>query len=211
LPRFARTFEDATVPETWQMPHTAMVPAAPVPPAPPAWSQTEDKLRAGLIANELPAQAETGINDPVRGRSANVAADYIPFANLDSGSRLTSDCVDPERWPTEEQLGAGILDTCREVQAAIGHWQSTDGTVNSVDPGHGSLGIDEDPVLPVPTGEYDVVEPDGAGNVTGVHDVTHQPEQADSRSAGRYVPKPKYRQVFSTLRRRLGRSLNRKA
>jgi type II secretory pathway predicted ATPase ExeA len=205
-PQFIRTFEDSAVPENWRTPHDAAASVAPLPPAPPVGSQTEDEL----LADSLSILAETANKHTIRDGSVEVVSEYVPFASLDSGSRLTADCVEPDRRPTEEQLGASILDTCREVQTTIGNWQSADGTVNSVDLGHGSIGNDEDLILPVPNGEYDIVEPNRTSNVTDVHDATYEVAPAGSRSAGRYVPKPKYRHVFSTLRRRLGRSLNRK-
>jgi hypothetical protein len=60
-----------------------------------------------------------------------------------------------------------------------------------------------------PNPEYDIVEPSRTRHITDVYDTTHDAAPDGSPSAGRYVPKPKYRMVFSTLRRRLGRSLNR--
>ncbi|MGE5194864.1 MAG: ExeA family protein, partial [Deltaproteobacteria bacterium] len=209
-PRVRRTFEDCAVPEDWRSPRQTPVCTAPLPPAPPAGSQPGENRPAEMPGNQFPVQNDAGENVVPPGGSNGDVPEYVSFANLDEGSRLTFDGVEPERQPIEEQLGCSVLDACLEVQAAIGHWHAADGTINSIDHGHGSAIDAGDVIVPAPSNEYDVIEPDSQTTAADVDDAASDAGEIDSRSAGHYVPQPKYRHVFSTLRRRLGRPLIRK-
>jgi hypothetical protein len=103
----------------------------------------------------------------------------------------------------EAQLGAQILDACLEVQTAIGQWREpATSYVSNIDAAHGPVdAIEGEPVTASIT-DYDVIEPEAIA-VPTCGSKTLGEEPAVAPPAGRYVPKPKYRHVFSTLRRRL--------
>jgi hypothetical protein len=109
----------------------------------------------------------------------------------------------------EEQLGASILDACLEVQSAIGRWQdSADDAISTIEPGHGSG--DGDLSIDSASAQYDVVEPEYNANSKADTEESRAQGPARRPSPDRYVPKPKYRLVFSTLRRRLGQGPRRR-
>jgi hypothetical protein len=66
-----------------------------------------------------------------------------------------------------------------------------------------------DVVLPAGDAEYDVIEPGARRPFAGESGDDSIADGSD-RLPGRYIPKPKYRHVFSALRRRLGTTLRRK-
>jgi hypothetical protein len=118
--------------------------------------------------------------------------------------------VEPELQSIEEQLRASIADAAQEVQSAIGRWETPEGGRNTIESSHGPGNREVDVVLPTPEADYDVIEPAATRNIVS-DDRDGGPAADDElRSPGRYIPKPKYRHVFSTLRRRLGTPLRRK-
>jgi len=104
----------------------------------------------------------------------------------------------------EDQLEASILDACLEVQSSLGHWHdSSDDSTAMIEPGHGSVTGGDELSNDAAIAQYDVIEPEYNADLPADLLRRSQPQAADS-SPGRYVPKPKYRLVFSTLRRRIG-------
>src|SRR5262249_31366821 len=191
-PHIMRTFEDAVVPEDWGGLDSVMIPAAPQVPQPPAQTHFEAVDSIGELSDRLPT-----VDPPPEHNSARALSDrspeYVSFANLGSSPAPAAD-----ELPIDEQLGVSILETCREVHTAVSRWQTLDGDFNTIDPSHALLADDEDVVLPAPPSEYDVIEPRGVQNNARESDL-HLDAKAEH-----YVPRPKYRHVFSTLRRRLG-------
>src|SRR4029450_7658446 len=111
------------------------------------------------------------------------------------------DYVEPELQSIEEQLRASVVDTSQEVQSAIGGWETAGGGRNTIESSHSPAEREVDVVLPAADAEYDVIEPGATRNFIG-EDRDGGPALDDElRSPGRYIPKPKYRHVFSTLRR----------
>ncbi len=103
----------------------------------------------------------------------------------------------------EARLGAEILDACLEVQTAMGHWREpATSYVSSIDAAHGPVDAIEGEPAAVSHTDFDVIEPEATA-VRACGSDTLREEPAVAAPTGRYVPKPKYRHVFSTLRRRL--------
>jgi type II secretory pathway predicted ATPase ExeA len=206
-PRFARTFEDASVPESWRAPRQGSVPEPPQPPQPAAapWSVPVAPVEAlddGLAPGGRLGDAVT--------QDIRELAEYTFFADLDQGSHLT-DFVEPEFESIEEQLRSSIVDASQEIQSAVGRWDTADGGRNTIEPGHGAAESEEvDVVLPAEDAQYDVIEPGATREFAGDGQDDSLTDGSD-RAPGRYIPKPKYRHVFSTLRRRLGTTLRRKS
>jgi len=205
-PRIYRTFDDALVPEVLRPSRGERIPEAPEPLVPREVSANEGIAaeEAILAGPDLVVDQMLSLIDQVQSHEAlgteQGTEDPAAIPALRAELHAT-DVVEPEpefEIP-EEQLESGILDACLEVQTAVGRW----------DDGHG-LGAD----LPTSTiggagaadelaAEYDVIQPDRKRDAdaplpfaTGY--------ATDRRPAERYVPKPKYRHVFSALRRRLG-------
>src|SRR5262245_43287887 len=200
-PRLARTFEDASVPESWRTPRQASVPEPPMPPQPAAapWSVGDAPVER---LDEARTPGRRGQESAEVQPDSRQLTEYTYFADLDQGSHLT-DFLEPELESIEEQLRSSIVDASQEIQSAVGRW-------DTIEPSHGSAEAEEvDVILPAEDAEYDVIEPgatrqfDGDGRDDGLTD-------GNDRPPGRYIPKPKYRHVFSTLRRRLGTTLRRK-
>jgi type II secretory pathway predicted ATPase ExeA len=211
LRRFSRTFEDAAVPESWLPPRHTVVPAAPRPPAAQTSSDdepdliehvTEEPRPDQMIDRMLPwldAARETDLN------SVETAGDAVARSNasdITSPASVKDAC--PERQSIEARLGAGILDTCLEVQAAIGQWREpATNYLTTFDVAHGPVDAIEGEPVAGSNVDYDVIEPEAIDLATRGTDEIREESAAAART-GRYVPKPKYRHVFSTLRRRLG-------
>jgi hypothetical protein len=145
-------------------------------------------------------------SDAVRGGQP----EYTSFADLDQGSHLT-DFVEPELQSIEEQLRASIVDASQEVQSAIGGWETAGGGRNTIEASHSPADLEVDVVLPAADADYDVIEPAtrGRSSSDALDGILSTDDEV--RSPGRYIPKPKYRHVFSTLRRRLGTTFRRKS
>ena len=196
VPRLLRTFDDAAVPESWLTTKHSDIPQAPQPPT-IAWSGADVVLE--VIDNEVDEQ-------------------------LDAEPQLV-DSPDRERIEIDDLLGSSVTNACREVQAAIDgdmlpksrdtHWWNDRSL---------AANIDDEIVIPEPDEEYnekyDVIEPEHGARQEARHEplLSSQPEEEPSTASrspathpaathppGRYVPQPKYRNIFSTLRRRTGR------
>ncbi len=180
-PRFSRTFEDAAVPESWRQIRQSAAAAPPQPPAPPVTSQFEE--------NDIPVNA-------VETRRSDLEPQDMDLLLGEN-----------EAEAVDDRLESDILETCREVQTSISDWHDVGGnTQNTIDPAHGTIEDAEALAVPLIEPEYDVIEPETARNVAddnGIPDAS----LSESRSPARYVPKPKYRHVFSKLRRRLDNGL----
>jgi type II secretory pathway predicted ATPase ExeA len=211
LPRFSRTFEDAAVPESWIPPRQAAAPAAPRPGVASASTDHEsdpdelviDELRPDKTIDRmlpwLDAACETDLNAFVKVGEAisGSSADGITSPSPVAISR-------PEREPMEGQLGADVLDACLEVQAAVGHWREPGtGSVTTVDAASARLAALEGEIVAGSMADYDVIEPE-APALSSRGSGASGDEPASAGRTARYIPKPKYRLVFSTLRRRLG-------
>jgi hypothetical protein len=155
-----------------------------------------------LIDAMLPMIAEAQKYDSLSGgqTSDNIAwrdLDFEPHFSDDIGTRIPS---------IETQINTSILNACLEVQTAIGPWREpSGGVINTSDSNDRGL-ADEDAGSRL-IADYDVIEPDSATISIDPLDTTRVPAAAGTRPEGRHVPKPKYRHVFSTLRRRLGQGL----
>jgi type II secretory pathway predicted ATPase ExeA len=204
LPRVRRTFEDCAVPENWHLRGQTAGTDMPLPLVPPAGTPNDADRSAEMTDDRRQAPPGPGDETPGAGDPTAEVSDYASFENLDVGSRLTYDAVECERQPLEEQLGSSMLDACLEVQSAIGQWHVADGTIDSIEQGDSSVADADEPVVPPPDNQYDVVEPDREEAVTEPDAAAPNADETDSDSGARYVPQPKYRHVFSTLRRRLG-------
>lgn len=185
-PRLCRTFDDTAIPDSWQSTMHDDIPGAPEPPAKSAWSAADIVIEESVDEIEVHLDAEPRLVDSARA------------AEID------------------DLLGASVMDACREIQGAI-----DSGTVLSTHDAHwwnapsSEIDIEEDVVIPEPDDkndlEYDVVEPEhGVRQDASCAGRTERHAPSDSFSPatgvdGRYIPKPKYRNIFSTLRRRLGR------
>lgn len=106
----------------------------------------------------------------------------------------------------EEQISESLLDVCFDVQNSLGQWMETDS--QPLEPATGNSTVDT-PLEPDPFaaldqhGDYDIVQPEPRELAA---------DAATDRAGddARYVPAPNYRHVFSTLRRKLGKSLGRR-
>jgi type II secretory pathway predicted ATPase ExeA len=205
-PRVRRTFEDCAVPESWPPSRAACDSDMPLPAAPPVGASSGTQRSMEVTETRLPVIAESMEGNAETGAAPGESSEYVSFANLDVGSRLTFDGIDPAGPSIEEQLGSSILDTCMDVRAEVGHWHASDGTFNAIDRGHDLL-RDDDIARPVPGNDYDVIEPAMTRGTADHEGAAPDADPSDLPSAARYVPKPKYRHIFSTLRKRLGRGL----
>src|SRR5262249_1447129 len=205
-PRIYRTFDDALMPEGFRPSRGERIPEAPEPLVPDEVSAYEEiaAQEATLASPDVVVDHMLSLIDQVQShealgteQGADVAA-AIPALRSESHG---TDVVEPEpEFETpEEQLGSSILDACLEVQTAVGRWD--DGHRSSADLPSSTFGgagaADE-----LAAG-YDVIHPDSKRGPD-----SPLPFAAgyanDRRPAERYIPKPKYRHVFSTLRRRMG-------
>jgi hypothetical protein len=209
-PRLLRTFDDVAVPEGWLPAKRSRIPAAPQPPASPGWSAPD------VVLEEIDEVIDEEIDEIV-------APEPQPV-----------DSLDQEPIEIDDLLGTGVMDAFLEVQAAITgdtvgqerdpHWWNTRNP---------AISVESDVVISDPVGEfeenshvaevdeydgrYDVVEPEHGARLQAGHKTPPAPppdeempaaeQSAASHSQGRYVPQPKYRNIFSTLRRRIGRSM----
>ncbi|MSR57549.1 MAG: AAA family ATPase [Planctomycetaceae bacterium] len=104
----------------------------------------------------------------------------------------------------EEQIGSSVLETCLEVQTALGAWHETSIATSKIQIAQASDSAFETP-------EYDVVEPEDAAD--GPHDEAarlggvDRPAAFESTNSEPVSPEPGYQNLFSTLRRKMGRGL----
>jgi len=211
--RFARTFEDAAVPESWLPPRQSPVPMSPQPPSQSVCSPVDDVLREQpyddprpdqLIDEMIPMIAEARGHDA---ESDGQSMDNFATGNLHFEPHLSDDvgCTTPS---IDEQMGSGILDACLEAQTEMGEWRNrSGGVINTYDSSYSVVADLSERSHPAPNAEYDVIEPDCIGATTNELGASHGAVSAGFVPAARHVPEPKYRHVFSTLRRRLGRGL----
>lgn len=177
-PRLMRTFEDATVPEGWLPPCQAPLAELPAPPVIPVQIPLKPAHQPDTDDVELPLDAESHLVD----------------------------VVEPEECGLEEQLETSILDACLEVQTAVGRWSDeVDIPTHSIDGSHADAARES--IIPVAPDVYDVIEPEQSVRSAGITDADREDLLIADRSGDHYVPRPKYRHVFSTLRRRIGRTV----
>lgn len=190
-PRIVRTFDDLVACD--RVPAPEMPPVAPLQPA---WH----------AENILPGDAAPDIAEslPTANPSFGAAGPPIP----DDRVPATTDETYVEAIEVEEEIGDSVLDTCLEIQQSLGHWWEA--TAESV--ADGSTGHDNVPgelsaefrELEAPP-EYDVVEPEIRLDTTPARFENRSADQP--AAAQRHVPAPNYRNVFSALRQKLGKSL----
>jgi len=211
LPRFSRTFEDAAVPESWLPPRQPQPPVAPWPPTAGVTAalghdladDCSEDLRPDQTIDRMLPWIDKAIESGI-GSVETAAAATAGQAPASPSGPLSAALVRPERQSIEAQLGTDVIDACLEVQTAFGSWRETaSGYVTTFDAAHSMADAIEDERAAGMDAGYDVIEPGPAEPRShasaGIRDELEQPLRA-----GRYVPKPKYRHVFSTLRRRLG-------
>ena len=139
---------------------------------------------------------DDGPADPSSGFIATRDLDFVPHLSDDVGFCSASGAT---------QVESGILDACREVQTTVDAWYAHSGTAaNPIDSNQIGRSGKEETGLPATGFEYDVIEPNFSGDSTDDFDQPGGSSPARTRSEATRVSGPKYRHVFSTLRRRLG-------
>jgi hypothetical protein len=176
-PRILRTFDDAAVPEAWALQKQSVMKHDDIPAAP-----EPPPLPAWSAADVVIEEVVDEI-DELRGTELQLV-DAPADEPIHHDSVEIDDFMSEEPIGIDDLLGSSVLDACLEVQAAI-----DGGTVRQ------NQGSDW---------QYDVVEPEHGGTNEARDGAGHGAPPA-TQSDGRYVPKPKYRNIFSTLRRRMGR------
>ncbi|MBI3865996.1 MAG: AAA family ATPase [Planctomycetia bacterium] len=213
MPRLARTFEDAPVPANWHAAPPLDVPAAPQPLA--VHADSDDELEVGVdvplcapVTGRHPFLLDDGSGELALDESVDFLPDEDDSAALDAEPRFVVP-AGMERPDIEERIGASVAEACREVHAAVGRWDEEEivpgGPVDQWTVDDNMLEDVADVDLPEASTDYDVVQPEPAGRGKHRRDVADGLESTPRSPAGRYVPAPKYRMIFSTLRRRLGR------
>ncbi len=210
-PRIYRTFDDATIPESWPTAKQSLVydddiPAAPEPPQLPVWSAVDQVIEE--IVDGMDENRET----------------ELQLVDVPVQEPIDDVSIDQPQVAIDDELGASVLDACREVQAAIDGgallqnpesqwWHEPILDDSRVDDSRPVLELEADTVIPVPVeshgpesydNQYDIVEPEHGARVVA-RDEAEEDAPPTLQSDRRYVPKPKYRNIFSTLRRRIGR------
>jgi type II secretory pathway predicted ATPase ExeA len=198
-PRFAGTFDEAFLPEGWKPPEPAHIPPQ---PAAPDIGATQGAAPENDSTGSL--EAADWSSDEARGyRAACPSADRFDLGECDNEGDevLLADDVLDDVPELEEEIGSSILDVCLEVQNSLGQWwDSKPGA--TLTGGDDRLEVFEDRTAPQAL-PYDVVEPDRGSRAAP--DAANL-QDAWSDSAARQIPRPNYRNVFSTLRRRIGRA-----
>ena len=231
-PRLLRTFDDAAVPENWLPTKRSDIPAAPQPPKMPDYSDVDMSYEKILAVIDEQLDAAPQFVDSILNETNGDELIVEEPISLEIRA-LAPPMQEPVE--IDDLLGSSVMDACLEAQAAIdgdtGHKNRDTHWWN--DPAS-TADLDDHIVMPETLesfeSEYDVIEP-GLGareektrqpktsqkpgqqkiGQKAPFDLQSRQEQAtDSHSQetpaqGRYVPKPKYRNVFSTLRRRIGR------
>jgi type II secretory pathway predicted ATPase ExeA len=222
-PRLFRTFDDASVPESLQMKKHDDIPGPPEPPAMPAWSATDLVLEE--IGEEIAASLDTAsqcVDLVVCGPVTQSPLDEEPLEIDDLlGSSVMDACL----------AAQAALDEGSVPQQHDGHWWNDPVPMINIEddivvPEADEIRTVQNDTAQNYAGQYDVIEPE---HCVGQEDELQY--SADNRKApaalqsfdeipmesrppetntgthsrGRYVPKPKYRNIFSTLRRRIGR------
>ena len=208
-PRIFRTFDDTAVPEGWPVQKQSVmkhddIPAAPELPFLPARSAADQVIAEVVDAIDNDRDSELQLVDlPLHEPIVQEAVEFDDF--------LTQEPIE-----IDDLLGSSVLDACLEVQAAIdgGNAVQNQGSPWWNDP-ISTVDVEDEIVVPESvdkTGQagahgsqYDVVEPEHGVRIKS-RDESGLESTVDTQSDGRYVPKPKYRNIFSTLRRRIGRS-----
>lgn len=203
----ARTFDDVATMANWstrRQPNAPPPPAPPVTPAPPRESAeitpTNEVQRPDHAIDGLVPLIDDVLSDNY---FADDQADHELLPNLDAEPQL-ADEIRPETRAIEEQIGEGVLDACLEVQAAIGRdCGPTECDAEAVDVQEESSG--EDPIESEPADEFDVIEPEPRAPRWENVDRAREIPAAGRSGEVRDPAQPKYRHIFSTLRRRARR------
>ncbi|HEY3963475.1 MAG TPA: AAA family ATPase [Planctomycetaceae bacterium] len=214
MPRLVRTFEDAPVPETWQPVNCSEVPPAPEPPELFVASGCEDVFPLESVSEdeyvvepvvELRPLSEHDSTERDLDEKFGFLPEQPAETVLDAKSRFVeSNRAEP--LDIEDQFAASVLEACREVRSLVaGGWHEEDIPSPAGAARRSLEDVLEEVVLPESRSEFDVIEPDLPVNRQLDRDVVRDHVPPATQATGRYVPKPKYRMIFSTLRRRLGR------
>jgi type II secretory pathway predicted ATPase ExeA len=202
-PRFTGTFDEAFLPEGWsppEPPHIPLQPAAPEPAATQGAAMNVDS--SSTSPSEATDRSIDKSYDDNNG-AACPGVDGFDLGECDSESDeipLADAAIDAES-DLEEEISSSVLDVCLEVQNSLGQWWDSKPAA-TLTGGDDRLEFFEDRTAPQAL-EYDVVEPDRGSRAAPDSTVR---EDAQSDSAARHIPRPNYRNVFSTLRRRIGRA-----
>ncbi|HTI49557.1 MAG TPA: AAA family ATPase [Planctomycetaceae bacterium] len=198
-PRVARTFEESSMPEGWMRPQPVHIPQ---PPAAPVSADTHISPAAcdPIVPAGTPIETVGGEHNS---RSQAPEESELGFTDCDGeyDQVLLADDADESTPDLEDEISSSVLDVCLEVQNSLSQWWDSKPGANVAGGGDGSQ-IFENRTAPQAS-QYDVVEPDRESS--SPMDSAGQ-RSAGSGSAGRYIPRPNYRNVFSTLRRRIGRA-----
>lgn len=207
-PRILRTFEDAVVPAGWQTPARPEIPAAPKAPTmdlPAVPSVSPDRT----IDDMLPLIDRVMDNDESDVIAIADDSDiFLAEPDLDAEPRLAASFRE-EQDELEDEIGSNVLDVCLDVQNQLADWwQSTAQTASGRSADTPQDVIETEPIT-MQEADYDTVQPDRPVRGKEASDRSFDRLRNDSASAPRHIPKPNYRRVFSTLRRKIGRSLRR--
>jgi type II secretory pathway predicted ATPase ExeA len=211
MTRLTRTFEDAPVPSSWLPIDCSDVPPAPQPPELPAPALNEDgfQFEEDFDADVMLAPAFESPNVTADDAEESAWDDLArrlpeqPVAEDLDGESAAVFTDDREQTTIEDQLHESVLEACREVESAVGQWREEE--IPSGDLANRETDSLEDVVLPETIVEYDVIEPASPLELRLDRDTGRDGHSSARPDTGRGIPKPKYRMIFSTLRRRLGR------
>jgi type II secretory pathway predicted ATPase ExeA len=197
-PQFARTFDETFLPGGW----SAQVPAH-VPPQPAIPEAVDSRGETAGIDSPRPMETPEELIESASEGGAHLLygdeTDFVDCGGPCDGVLLEDDAIDavPD---LEEEITNSVLDVCLEVQNSLGQWWDSkpEATLSG---NSAPLEFFEDRTAPQ-AAQYDVVEPDRDNRLPAESDGSRS-EGCDTN--GRYIPRPNYRNVFSTLRRRIGR------
>jgi type II secretory pathway predicted ATPase ExeA len=198
-----RTFECVRVSAIWLAPKASPVPSAPEPPA----------VVETLESDGLHPLLESDIESPFDEVCELLAQPVVVSSDaVDNKIDVSAESTDPvhRELEIEELLHYSLLETCREVRSAIGQWHEEEISPTAT---NGST-VNEGSVTPLTanaeTAEFagdDIVFEPVAAMASGDDRPTEFRGNDKSPASLRIeAPQPKYRMLFSTLRRRLGRA-----
>jgi type II secretory pathway predicted ATPase ExeA len=210
MPQLVRTFEDAPVPASWLPAKCSDVPPAPQPPLLPVPSSFEelpeldddlaDELEIDPLI-DLPTIVPDDVMQPAYAEAIDDRMELPADSSLDGESQIVLSAV-PEEQAIEDQLHASVLGASLEVQSAVGRWHEEEIPAASLPDREPQEELHDDVILPDAIRDYDVIEP---AESWVDRRVGRDAQALAPQSFDRGAPKTKYRMIFSTLRRRLGR------
>lgn len=186
-----RTFEESAIPEGRREVRQPLVPQAPVAPS---LDRAEERRHEAAALQNQEARVEPAIAPRPTLPVTNSNEDEV----LDRNAQLIEQTVSAAA-ELEEEINNSVLDVFADVQTSLNQWWE----LPSADSVAGAS-VDARGLAPRAASPYDVVEPDLVRDFQEEDDELAA-EERSSPPAGRYVPKPNYRHMFSKLRRQAGR------